>query len=98
MLEGMNVIYLLSLCYSLFLSVHLNGPYFFLPDWVTRLFLLRGMAAQTGGSVEGVALAYKFGWAINLGGGFTNSSARYGYERGAYCDVRLAITCSRNNH
>jgi len=45
MLEGMNVIYLLSLCYSLFLSVHLNGPYFLFPDWVTRLFLLRGMAA-----------------------------------------------------
>jgi len=33
------------------------------------------MAAQTGGSIEAVALAYKFGWAINLGGGFTNAMA-----------------------
>jgi len=98
MLEGMNVIYLLSLCYNLFLSVHLNGPYFLFPDWVTWLFLLWGMAAQTGGSIEGVALAYKFGWAINLGGGFHNASARYGYNRSAYCDLRLAINCARNNH
>ncbi len=98
MMEGINLCYLLQLCYGILLTIHLDGPYLLMPSWLTRLFVLIPNANQVGGTVEASCLAMKYGWAINLGGGFANTSARRGFKNGAYCDVRLAINNARQHH
>lgn len=49
------------------------------------------MQYQCGGSILGVELAFKYGWCINLGGGFHHASATQGGGFCVYADITMAI-------
>ena len=49
------------------------------------------MMYQVGGSILGVELAYRYGWCINLGGGFHHASATRGGGFCVYADITMAI-------
>mmetsp|Transcript_665 Transcript_665/g.571 ORF Transcript_665/g.571 Transcript_665/m.571 type:complete len:225 (+) Transcript_665:28-702(+) len=49
------------------------------------------MMYQVGGTILGVELAYKYGWCINLGGGFHHASATQGGGFCVYADITMAI-------
>ena len=97
-LQGFSALYLLQLCYSLLLTVQLDDPYFLFPAWLTRIFILKHQAKMVAGTVEGTCLAFKKGWAINIGGGFSQTSRKQGGYHQAYCDVRLAVNNAKRNH
>ena len=54
------------------------------------------MMYQCGGSILGVELAYKYGWAINLGGGFHHASSSQGGGFCVYADITMAIQYIRS--
>jgi hypothetical protein len=87
MMIGLNLCYLLQLCYGLLLTIHLEGPYLFMPSWMTRYFVLIPTANQAAGTIEASCLAVRYGWSINLGGGFAGTTARRGFKHTAYCDI-----------
>ena len=51
---------------------------------------------QTGGSILAGDLAMKFGWAINIGGGFHHCSKHNGGGFCAYADITLLIKVGQN--
>merc|ERR1712176_355479 len=49
------------------------------------------MTYQSGGSILAIEFAHKYGWCINLGGGFHHASATQGSGFCVYADITLAI-------
>ncbi|XP_036324669.1 histone deacetylase 11-like [Rhagoletis pomonella] len=64
----------------------------FVPNTFVQRGYLRPMRFQTAGSILAGTLALRYGWAINLGGGFHHCCA---YKGGGFCpyaDITLLIT------
>lgn len=64
----------------------------FVPNTFVQRGYLRPMRFQTAGSILAGSLALRYGWAINLGGGFHHCCA---YKGGGFCpyaDITLLIT------
>ena len=74
LMDKLSFYYLLKMCYSWNLSKYLGIPCFFLPAWLVRFGILIPQARVAKGTVDGVCLAIKYGWAINLDGGFTHAN------------------------
>jgi len=72
LLEFMSMWYLLKLCYSFYLTVFLDLPVLIFPAWFIRWRVLMPQLKAAQGTVDGVCFAAKYGWAINLDGGFTH--------------------------
>jgi len=58
---------------------------------------LMPMMYQTGGTILGVEFADKYGWAINLGGGFHHASSSQGSGFCVYADITMAIQYIRKS-
>lgn len=56
----------------------------------------QGKIAQ--GTVDGVCLAMKYGWAINLDGGHTHATKSFGNMFNVYPDISLAIHYAKKWH
>jgi histone deacetylase 11 len=87
--------YLLSLCYSIFISKAVEVPICFLPSWVLRWRVLDPMLYATYGSALAALNACKKGWAINLSGGYHHCSGSGGGGFCVYADISLMVHCVR---
>ncbi|KAJ3090228.1 Histone deacetylase 11 [Quaeritorhiza haematococci] len=76
----------------------LEVPVFFVPISILKSRVLQPMLLATGGTVLAGRLARKYGWAINLGGGYHHAS----YDRGGgfcvYADITLCIKTVLNDY
>eukprot|EP01100_Stratorugosa_tubuloviscum_P013738 TRINITY_DN704_c0_g1_i2.p1 TRINITY_DN704_c0_g1~~TRINITY_DN704_c0_g1_i2.p1 ORF type:complete len:304 (-),score=97.49 TRINITY_DN704_c0_g1_i2:407-1318(-) len=59
-------------------------------SWIKYL-ILTPMLVATGGTMIAAQLALKYGWSINLGGGYHHASANLGSGFCVYADITLAI-------
>ena len=66
-------------------------PLRFLPAFILRNGILKGMRLATGGTILGVELALRYGWAINLSGGYHHAKAEDGEGFCVFADVPIAI-------
>lgn len=98
LMDYMSLWYLLKLCYSINLWKYLDIPCFFFPAWITRWRVLIPQAIVAKGTVDGVCLALKHGWAINLDGGYTHSRKTEGDMFNIYPDIQLAIHFAKKWH
>ncbi|MFP4015086.1 MAG: histone deacetylase [Chitinispirillaceae bacterium] len=62
-----------------------------LPGFYLRSSVLKPMLYATGGTILGVELALKYGWAINLSGGYHHAHADHGGGFCIYADVPIAL-------
>lgn len=69
-----------------------------LPAFVTRWMAITPMLHQAGGSVKAAELSLKFGWAINIGGGFHHASSDHGHGFCPMADVSIAAKQLRLRH
>ncbi|XP_076815297.1 histone deacetylase 11-like isoform X2 [Clavelina lepadiformis] len=72
-------------------------PVAFLPNFIVQRRVLYPFRLQTGGSILAGDLAMKFGWAINIGGGFHHCSKHNGGGFCAYADITLLIKFAMEN-
>ena len=63
----------------------------YIPAAVLRKKILKPMLYATGGTIRGIELALKHGWAINLSGGYHHAKANEGGGFCAYSDIAIAI-------
>ena len=98
LLDFMSIFYLFKLWYSFMLTAYLDVPALLLPAWVIRWQTLRPLAKAAKGTVDGVCLAVKHGWAINLAGGYTHWSRDSGDMFNIYPDISLAIHYAKKWH
>ena len=63
----------------------------FLPAHLARNLIVRPMLYQTGGGLLAAKAALKYGWAINLGGGFHHASHDNGEGFCAIADISLIV-------
>lgn len=61
------------------------------PNFLVQRCLLKPMRYATGGSLLGVDLALKHGWAINLSGGYHHAKSDSGEGFCFYADIPLAV-------
>lgn len=66
-------------------------PLRILPAFVLRGGILKPMKLATGGTILGVELALRFGWAINLSGGYHHAKAEDGEGFCVFADVPIAL-------
>ena len=85
-------VYLESLCSSGVIAniVELNLVRW-VPNVVLRWRLLGPMKLATGGTIQAAKLALKYGWAINLGGGYHHAKHDQGDGFCVYADICIAI-------
>ncbi len=62
-----------------------------LPNWLVRRCLLNPMKRATSGTILGAELALKYGWSINLSGGYHHAKKDSGGGFCFYADIPLAI-------
>jgi len=98
LMDFMSLWYLLKLCYSMWLWHYLCIPWIFFPAWLVRWWVLIPQAVAAKGTVDGVWLALKNRWAINLDGGFTHWSKSSGDFFNVYPDISLAIHYAKKWH
>eukprot|EP00830_Metopus_es_P017588 TRINITY_DN5824_c0_g1_i1.p1 TRINITY_DN5824_c0_g1~~TRINITY_DN5824_c0_g1_i1.p1 ORF type:complete len:359 (+),score=56.82 TRINITY_DN5824_c0_g1_i1:699-1775(+) len=98
LLLDLNLFYLLSHCYALFMCTYLEIPLFFLPGFLFRFKVLNPMLRATMGTIEGCCIALEKGWAINLSGGYHHARRGWGGGFCVYPDITLAITHLRRWH
>jgi len=67
------------------------SPLRFLPAFVLHSSILKPMKYATGGTILGVELALRCGWAINLSGGYHHAKASAGDGFCVYADVPIAL-------
>ena len=73
-------------------------PVALLPSSVVRSHVLNPMRLATAGTLLAAELALRYGWAVNLGGGYHHASSD---EGGGFCvfgDISLAIGSLRERH
>jgi histone deacetylase 11 len=87
--------YLLSLCYSVFVTKVVEAPVLFLPSWLVRWRVLDPMLYATYGSVLAACTAMTRGWAVNLSGGYHHCSKNGGGGFCVYADITLMIKLVR---
>ncbi len=63
----------------------------FVPDFLVKKCLLNPMRLATGGSLRGVDLALRHGWAINLSGGYHHAKSDSGEGFCFFADIPLAV-------
>lgn len=80
------------------LTAYLDVPAIFFPAWFVRWLVLQPLAKAAKGTVDGVCLALRHGFAINLMGGFTHCTTTYGDLFNVYPDVTLAIHYAKKWH
>lgn len=68
------------------------------PAWFVRWKILLPQAKVAKGTVDGICLALKKGWAINLDGGYTHATRSSGSLFNIYPDISLAIHFARKWH
>lgn len=68
------------------------------PGFVLDAKLLKPMRYATGGTIMGVELALKYGWAINLSGGYHHAKPDSGGGFCFYADIPIAIKNIRKTH
>ena len=68
------------------------------PNFILQRALLNPMRYATGGTVLGAQLAMKYGWAINLSGGYHHAKADKGDGFCFFADIPLAIKILRLEH
>jgi histone deacetylase 11 len=66
-------------------------PLFFLPAFLLRWRVLDPMLTATEGSILAVCSALRFGWSVNLSGGFHHASFDRGGGFCVYPDISLAV-------
>ncbi len=62
-----------------------------LPGWLLSRVILKPMQYATGGTILGVELAFRYGWCINLAGGYHHAK---GSSSGGFCfyaDIPIAV-------
>lgn len=74
----MSEFYLLKQHYPTVVSLWIELPIFFLPAFFVRSSLLYPMYLASSGTIEASILALKFGWAVNLSGGYHHASLNRG--------------------
>ena len=89
LLDFMSIFYLFKLWYSFMLTAYLDVPALIFPAWLVRWKVLLPLAKAAKGTVDGVCLSLKYGWAINLSGGFTHWTREYGDMFNIYPDISL---------
>lgn len=98
LLDKMSSIYLFTLNYSFMLTQYLDVPAVFFPAWFVRWKVLFPQAKVAQGTVDGVCLAIKHSWAINLSGGYTHATHNWGSIFNIYPDINLAIHYAKKWH
>jgi hypothetical protein len=56
------------------LTIYLDVPAIIFPAWFIRWMVMIPQGKIAKGTVDGVCLAMKYGWAINLDGGHTHAT------------------------
>jgi acetoin utilization deacetylase AcuC-like enzyme len=82
----------------MFLTIYLDVPAIIFPAWIVRYFVLIPQAKIAKGTVDGVCLAMRYSWAINLDGGHTHATKSCGNMFNVYPDISLAIHYARKWH
>ncbi|KAM3129631.1 hypothetical protein pb186bvf_018242 [Paramecium bursaria] len=95
---GMSRIYLLKLCYSIYVSRYVEQPLCCLPECFVRSVLLDSMILQASGTVIAASVAVEKKWAINLGGGFHHASCDDGQGFCVYPDISFAANFLQKFH
>ena len=98
LMDYMSLWYLLKMNYSLWLWKYLGVPWFLFPAWLIRWRVLIPQAIVAKGTVDGVWLAMKHRWAINLAGGYTHADKTKGDMFNVYPDISLAIHYAKKWH
>ncbi len=63
----------------------------YLPNLILQKKLLKPMRWATGGTILGVELALRFGWAVNLSGGYHHAKAEKGEGFCFFADIPIAL-------
>jgi len=63
----------------------------FVPNIILQQGILKPMRYATAGTIMGTELALKFGWAINLSGGYHHAKRDHGEGFCVYADIPIAI-------
>lgn len=66
-------------------------PLAVLPGWLLRQVILKPMRYATGGTLLAVELAFQYGWAINLAGGYHHAKGASGEGFCFYADIPIAV-------
>jgi histone deacetylase 11 len=80
------------------LTAYLDVPAILFPAWFIRWTVLQPHAKAAKGTVDGMCLALRHGWAINLMGGFTHCTTNFGDQFHVYPDITLAIHYAKKWH
>lgn len=67
------------------------SPIQYLPYFIIESGVLNPMRFATGGTILGVQLALRYGWAINLSGGYHHAKSDRGEGFSVYADVPIAL-------
>jgi histone deacetylase 11 len=82
----------------MFLTIYLDVPAIIFPAWIVRYFVLIPQAKIAKGTADGVCLAMRYNWAINLDGGHTHATKSCGNMFNVYPDISLAIHYAKKWH
>jgi hypothetical protein len=74
MWEVMSYAYFFQLHYSYFISEALYVNMKWIPAWLIRWKIAYPMLKATKGTIMAAKMACEVGWAINIGGGFSQAS------------------------
>ncbi len=69
-----------------------------IPNFILRKAILRPMKYATGGTILGCKLALKYGWAINLSGGYHHAKVDSGSGFCFFADIPIAANRLRENN
>ena len=88
---GVHWLKLLLLNWSLYISIAIEVPFFFLPASIMRWRILNPMLEATQGTVDACLYALNHGWCINMSGGYHHASLT---SSGGFCiypDITIGI-------
>lgn len=79
------------MCYTLPVCAYIQLPLIFLPGFILRKVVLDPMLYATEGTILGLIVASRLGWAINLSGGYHHASLNGGGGFCIYPDISIAV-------
>ena len=89
--------HLFLLNYAIYVSKIVEVPLYFLPNCILRWCLLNPMLKATQGTIDGVIMAMKKGFAINLSGGYHHAHKTGGGGFCVYNDITQAVQTARTH-